>query len=332
MATNAKYQQFMGAVEETLERVIKKENHPTLAKAAQHLCIGTSGKRVRPSLVWAFAHCLESPPVYANLIDVAVAAELIHTASLLHDDVIDHGTIRRGLPTVNAKWSNTVAVLAGDLILTLAFEQILKHQRSLLNEAMNTIANMTRAAITEVESRGNLDIPPEHWRSIVKGKTGELFAWCGKAVAHLAQDKAAVNCFAQCGIRLGIAFQMADDLLDLVGTQTGKNKYSDLENKEINFIVLSAARLSPSIKDKIQKLWESDRTISQIENLGNQIIESPAILESIDLLNREITAAHTDLAEYSNTPGAIMIIDWANQLHKRLDPSLSSHLCAVAAK
>ena len=160
-----------------------------LALAARHLCLAAGAKRGRPRLVWLFAHCLEQPPPITALTDVAVAAELIHSASLLHDDVVDHGSLRRGLPTANARWGNTVAVLAGDLLLTTALAQLQRHPRSLTRKANETIGAMTRAAIAEVEARGRLDLSAAHWRRIAVGKTGALFSWCASAVASLGADR-----------------------------------------------------------------------------------------------------------------------------------------------
>ena len=92
----------------------------TLLNAGRHLCIGSGGKRVRPTMVRLFGLAAGAPEV--GLLNVAVAAEMVHSASLLHDDVVDAGMYRRGRPTVNALWGNIVAVMGGDLLLTLALD------------------------------------------------------------------------------------------------------------------------------------------------------------------------------------------------------------------
>src|SRR5262249_52640390 len=152
----------------------------------------------------------------------AVCAELIHSASLLHDDVVDAGMYRRGRPTVNARWGNIAAVMTGDILLTTAMAKLVAIDQRITQAALATVAGLTRAAVAEVEARGDLALPLEHLRAIAEGKTGALFAWCGIAAAVLAEDLDAQRRFAAFGRRLGVAFQIADDILDLTGLDQGK--------------------------------------------------------------------------------------------------------------
>jgi len=147
-----------------------------------------------------------------HLVEVAVAAELIHSASLLHDDVVDTGMFRRGRPTVNARWGNTVAVMSGDLLLSTALGRLKRMDPRVMHEAVATVVDMTRSAIVEVESRGDLGLPPDRLRFIHEGKTGSLFGWSGAAAAILAGNDDAAQRFSMFGRRLGIAFQIADDI------------------------------------------------------------------------------------------------------------------------
>src|SRR5512144_1649282 len=107
---------FLSEVEQAMDEALQTSVGDTLMDAARHLCMGGGGKRARPMLVRLFGDAVGAPD--EHLVDVAVAAELIHSASLLHDDVVDAGMFRRGRPTANARWGNVVAVMSGDLLLS----------------------------------------------------------------------------------------------------------------------------------------------------------------------------------------------------------------------
>src|SRR5262245_15381530 len=138
---------FLDAVEQRIHAALHHDGADSasaeglLLSAARHLCF-SGGKRARPRLALYFGQAVGAPQ--RALVDVAVASEFIHAASLLHDDVVDEGMLRRGNPTVNARWGNTVAVLTGDLVLTLAFEQIKPYSKIIIAEAIELVAHMTR--------------------------------------------------------------------------------------------------------------------------------------------------------------------------------------------
>ncbi|MBL9037582.1 MAG: polyprenyl synthetase family protein, partial [Archangium sp.] len=204
----------------------------SLVTAARHLILG-GGKRARPLLVKVFGETLrigDDP----RLVDIGVSAELIHAASLLHDDVVDGGMFRRGKPTANARWGNIVSVLAGDLVLSGGLHRLAVVDPRLSRSALAVVTEMTRAAIAEVEARGNLDTTLEQLRSIGEGKTGSLFGWCGAAVGTLAGDASAAERFDQFGRRIGVAFQIADDIRDITGTDEGKPQFADIQSRSLS--------------------------------------------------------------------------------------------------
>ena len=194
METAPDLSEFLSRVEDYLELALTADrtdgsgalDGDILIGAGRHLCIGGGGKRIRPLMVRLFADACGAPT--DHLVEIGVAAELVHSASLLHDDVVDGGMFRRGRPTVNARWGNIVAVMTGDLLLTIALTRLSAVDSSLTQELIGTVAEMTRAAIAEVEARGDLSVSMNQLRSICEGKTGSLFAWCGIAPALLARD------------------------------------------------------------------------------------------------------------------------------------------------
>ena len=231
-------------------------------------------KRVRPLLVSYFAQALEIPN--SKIIPIATASELIHSASLLHDDVIDNADARRGKPTVNCQWSNSVAVLSGNHLLALAFGQLQEYTPQITQEAISVVSQMTQAAIAELQMRNSLDFSIQDWRSMVIGKTGSLFAFCGTSVALLAGNLEAQRAFQICGHHIGQVFQLVDDLADIV---------EDEQNKEASYPLLMSLS-------------------GHSDPLGACKIE----------LKKQAQLATNALASWGKTPGGQQISQWLEQL------------------
>jgi octaprenyl-diphosphate synthase len=312
--------EFLGRVEEHLQLALanQRASHPAvdgeiLIGAARHLCIGGGGKRIRPLMVRLFADACGAPA--EPLVELAAAAELIHSASLLHDDVVDGGMFRRGRPTVNARWGNIVAVMTGDLLLTIALTRLSGLSSKLSQEAIDTVAEMTRAAITEVEARGDLSLSFQQLRAICEGKTGSLFAWCGVAPALLAGDPQASRSFSAFGRRLGVAFQIADDIRDLTGTDQGKPTYADLHSRTPSLPILLAAAQHPDLRRRINEAWSFPTvTTDRARELGTAVLCSGVLGAAVDRMNAEIEAAIDALGPYSKTQGGAELESWARRL------------------
>lgn len=285
----------------------------TLIGAARHLCIGGGGKRARPLLVKIFGQTCGAPE--EALVDVAVAAELIHSASLLHDDVVDNGMFRRGRPTVNARWGNIVAVMTGDILLTTALDKLARLEPRLTREAISTVAEMTRAAIAEVEARGDLSLPFERLRLIAEGKTGALFGWCGIAAALIAGDNEAGKRFDAFGRHLGVAFQIADDIRDVTGTDDGKPQYADVQSKTLSLPILIAASRDESLRRRLKEAWAfSAMTPHRVRELGTAILCSGAVDLAIEKMNEEIERGIEALGPYAHADTGAELVMWARKL------------------
>lgn len=284
----------------------------TLLVAARHLCLG-GGKRARPTLVKIFGDTLGVED--RALVAPAVAAELIHGASLLHDDVVDSGMFRRGKPTVNARWGNTVAVMSGDLLLSGALLRLAQVDARLTQTALATVSEMTRAAIAEVQARGNLDLTLPALKSIGEGKTGSLFGWCGVAAATVAGNAEAAQRFDGFGRRIGVAFQMADDIRDITGTDEGKPQYADLQSRTPNLPVILAVGRDARLKRRIADAWGwSALTQDKVRELGTAVLVSGALDEAIDLMNAEIEAAVDALGPWAEHETGATLVRWARAL------------------
>jgi len=310
---------FLADVEQTLQLALTdgsssvSPNGDTLMGAARHLCLGGGGKRARPMMVRLFGEACSAPA--EHLVPVAVGAELIHSASLLHDDVVDAGMFRRGRPTVNARWGNIVAVMTGDILLTTALGKLAKIDVRVTQEAILTVAEMTRAAIAEVEARGDVSLSMEKLRSIAEGKTGALFGWCGIAAALLADDEEARSRFSGFGRRLGVAFQIADDIRDLTGLDQGKPQYADLQSRTPSLPILLAAKRDDAFRRRLRESWTfAAMTPDRVCELGTAVLCSGAIEAAIDIMNVEIEAAIDALGPYCDCRGGGELAHWARRL------------------
>jgi len=318
---------FVEQVEAALELTLGSGTHAgpegpeILMEAARNLVLAGAAKRARPRLTYLFGRAIDAPA--DGLVDVAAAGELIHAGSLLHDDVVDGAETRRGRPTANALWGATAAVLSGDLVLTLAFVQLKTRPRVITTEAVETIATMTRGVMAEVLARGRVELPLGRWREIVEGKTGSLFAWCARSAARLVGEDEAAERFGTCAGHLGVAFQLADDLLDLQRLGTGKDAFSDILNREPTFPILVAAARSDEVRREVARLWNAPRvTGADAEALGRAVLATGAGAETVERLRAELAAALAALGPYGERPGGREIVFWSRELEARAHRSL----------
>ncbi|HKU41288.1 MAG TPA: polyprenyl synthetase family protein [Polyangiales bacterium] len=215
-------------LERVLARVAGAGPEPLPASAGQLVLAG--GKRVRP--VATLLTTLACGGDAARAIPLAASVELIHSATLLHDDVIDEGEERRGRPASRVLWGNLVSVLSGDLLLTSALELV--HAAGVPGAMTDTLATMQRligGEVAQLKARGRLDLGTEGYLEIVRGKTASLFANACRAGARVAgAPEATIDAVGRFGERVGIAFQIVDDVLDLEGIphEVGKRLGHDL--------------------------------------------------------------------------------------------------------
>jgi octaprenyl-diphosphate synthase len=187
-------------------------------------------------------------------VDASLAIELIHTATLLHDDVVDESDLRRGHQTVNAQWTNLISVLMGDYLFAKAF-RIMVEANSL--DLMRAISRATeRVAVGElrqIEETGNYDLSEEEYVSIIADKTASLFAVsCETGPILSNRVKKEREQFADFGEKVGTAFQMADDLLDFVGDAeiTGKEPGNDVLTGKVTLPLIYALHKASAVSRK----------------------------------------------------------------------------------
>lgn len=224
---------------------------PNLAvRSAEHL-LALPGKRVRPLCVMLAARLGEGAEP-AAVRNVAVAAELVHAATLLHDDVIDQGTERRGAPAARIIYGNAASILGGDHLLLRALRAVRSvGQPELLDSLLATIDQMVDAEAIQLERRGRLDASRDTYLAVIRGKTAALFRWGLRAGGVLGRvDPDSVAALEKAGLALGTAFQLVDDILDLRGDPavTGKSALADLREGKITWPFIIACERDPDLR------------------------------------------------------------------------------------
>ncbi|MGH9039448.1 MAG: polyprenyl synthetase family protein [Acidimicrobiia bacterium] len=239
----------LGRVEVALRDSVRSED-PFLTDVAGHL-IGAGGKRLRPLLAITAGCAGRSGPASDDVITGAVAVELVHLGSLYHDDVIDEASTRRGVESVNARWSNIVAILAGDFLLARASGLAASLGVEVAGLLAATIGELCRGQVLELQRLFDVSRDEESYFGSIEGKTAALFATScriGALVAGL--DRAAVEALTTYGLHLGMVFQIVDDVLDLTASeeQLGKPAGLDLAEGIYTLPVIYALRDSSELR------------------------------------------------------------------------------------
>ena len=248
------FAQDMQAVDKLINSYITSNVTPVISELSNHL-INAGGKRLRPLLTLAASDLCNYSG--ASHIKLAAAIEFIHTATLLHDDVVDESFQRRGKPTANILWDNQSSVLVGDYLFSKSFQLMVETDSlkvlSILADASSTISE---GEILQLSAVKNIKTDESAYFKIIEGKTAALFAAATEvgAVISNVEDKEA-DALANFGKALGISFQITDDLLDYVGSEEvlGKNIGDDFKEGKVTLPLIKA--ISKSSKEE-KRFWE----------------------------------------------------------------------------
>jgi len=226
-ALEADVQAGLAAVEAGLLDATKSEV-PFITEAAQHL-VSAGGKRFRPLLVMLASQF--GDPDAPGVVPAAVVVELTHLATLYHDDVMDEADVRRGVDSANTRWGNSVAVLTGDFLFARASHILADLGPEAVRIQAEAFERLVTGQILETAGPRDGRDPVDHYMDVLGGKTGSLVAVSGRFGALMAgADDSVVDILTQYGERLGIAFQLADDVLDIASDshESGKTPGTDL--------------------------------------------------------------------------------------------------------
>jgi heptaprenyl diphosphate synthase len=311
---------------ERLERVearlldVSRSDDPFLTKVAQHLLLA-GGKRFRPLLSQLTAEF--GPSDDHRRIDAAVAVELIHVGSLYHDDVIDESTTRRGAESANANWGNTVAILAGDFLMARASEVA---AASLGQEAVRllarTYAELVEGQTLELQLDWDLNHGTDEYYRLIGGKTASLIRTSARLGAMAADaPQATIEAVSTWAWELGLVFQITDDALDLVATDSylGKPAGSDILEGKFTLPVLLA--LGDRRGNTIRSLLESPRPYPEdVVHTVIDIVRSDGHVDrALDQAARRIETARTAIGGLPDVPATKVLADLGTFLIERVE-------------
>ncbi|MCB9580590.1 MAG: polyprenyl synthetase family protein [Polyangiaceae bacterium] len=255
---------------ETALRGAAREGPSPGVDAARHL-VENGGKRVRPLALLLSAACFG--PITDAARELAVVVELVHSATLLHDDVIDDGDERRGAETARRVWGNAVSVLGGDLLLVHALERTSRAAPAVLPSLIETLRRLVDGEIVQLRGRTSLDASEATYERVLRDKTASLFGFATRTGALIAGAPAdAQEKMEQFGERLGVAFQLVDDLLDYASPDTGKTPLADLREGKLTLPLVLAAARSPELLEPLARIHAGD--LSPVEHVSRAVIES----------------------------------------------------------
>lgn len=294
------YQKIRSSVESdflAVDQFIISQLHSTvpLVENIGHYIVEAGGKRLRPILVLLAAKsCNVNSKQHISL---AAVIEFIHTATLLHDDVVDMSALRRGRPTVNAQWNNPSSVLVGDFIYSRAFQILVQiGDMSIMEIMADTTNKIAEGEVLQLISKNNPDSSEQNYMQVIQNKTAILFqaaAQCGAIVADATpEQELALKKF---GMHLGIAFQLIDDVLDYDGNSEtmGKNIGDDLaEGKPTLPLIYALEHASESQASLIRRCLTEEQLSEESLSQIIQIIRDCGALE----YTRNLAAAESEQA------------------------------------
>jgi heptaprenyl diphosphate synthase len=265
-ALEADVQAGLSAVEEGLLEATRSDV-PFIAEAARHL-VQAGGKRLRPLLVMLAAQF--GDPHAPGIVPSAVVVELTHLATLYHDDVMDEADVRRGVASANARWDNSVAVLTGDFLFSRASHILADLGPAAVRIQAGAFERLVTGQILETVGPREGRDPMDHYLDVISGKASSLTAVSGRFGAMMSgADESVVDILTQYGERLGTAFQLADDVLDIASDshESGKTPGTDLREGIATLPVLhlrtqvAQAKASATVDDlRLVELLDGDLT------------------------------------------------------------------------
>ena len=265
--------QDLARVEAALTEVVTPE-HIAGNSAAQLLSL--SGKRLRPLCVALAART--GSGFNSAALNIGVAVELVHSATLLHDDVVDVGTTRRNQPCARLLYGNAAAIFGGDWLLVAALRRVIASGLpGAVDEVLDVIEKMIEAEAMQLEARGSLDFDIGNYMKIIQGKTAVLFRWAMGAGARSGEQSAeAVKALEQYGQNLGLAFQIVDDTLDLTGEAavTGKALFTDLREGKMTYPLIIGAQRDKSLIAKLEEVNANEGADELPLELRRSILDS----------------------------------------------------------
>jgi octaprenyl-diphosphate synthase len=245
--------------EEHFKEAVK--SHVPLLNGIMNYIISRKGKQMRPMFVLLCARL--GGPINDSTYRAALFVEILHTSTLIHDDLVDESLERRGAWSINALWKNRTAVFAGDNLFTRSILLLLSHEdHTILKIYSDAIGKVIEGELLQMEKSHKLNLKEDVYYNIIKGKTATLLAACCAAgAASTFEDQASIRQLYQFGETVGIAFQIKDDLLDYGNADIGKPTGNDIKERKITLpLSYTLNTCPPALKKQLLDIVKHDNT------------------------------------------------------------------------
>ena len=254
-----------------------------------HYIIKRKGKQMRPMFIFLFSKLLNQGIVNEKVYRGASVIELIHTATLIHDDVVDDSKRRRGFFSINAIWKNKIAVLVGDFLLSRGMILCIENKDyDHLDIISESVKKMSEGELLQIEKSRSLDIDETVYFEIIKKKTASLISSCCKiAAVSVTKQKKIIESVSKIGENIGIAFQIKDDLFDYGKRKIGKPRGIDIKEKKLTLPLIYTLNEVGSRKRKwiINSIKKHNRDKSRIKEIISLVKETGGLEYAIEKMN-----------------------------------------------
>ena len=308
------FQEFVTADMVRVNKAILKQvenTNPLIVQITNHL-VNSGGKRLRPALTLACANlCGYAGERHVNL---AAVVEFIHTATLLHDDVVDESKMRRGSPTANEKWGNKASVLVGDFLLSRSFQMMVSDgSLEVLELLSDSAAIISEGEVKQLSIISDPMAKIEDYYDVIKGKTAKLFSAASEIAAIITEQKEHQKNLSEFGMNLGMAFQIVDDALDYNSNaqDLGKNIGDDFKEKKITLPIIIAIEVADDAQKKLmQDLFSrEDESMEGFEEVLKIMQEHDVIKKCADIAQNFVNYAKENLNKFKDSKAKKALIE-----------------------
>ena len=286
-----------------------------------HYIIKRKGKQMRPMFIFLFSKLLNNGIVNEKVYRGASVIELIHTATLIHDDVVDDSKRRRGFFSINAIWKNKIAVLVGDFLLSRGMILCIENKDyEHLDIISESVKKMSEGELLQIEKSRSLDIDETVYFEIIKKKTASLISSCCKiAAVSVTKQKKIIESVSKIGENIGIAFQIKDDLFDYGKRKIGKPRGIDIKEKKLTLPLIYTLNEVDNRKRKwiINSIKKHNRDKSRIKEIISLVKETGGLEYAIEKMNYFHKLALDDLKKLPENEFKKSLIDMINYVIQR---------------
>ena len=286
-----------------------------------HYIIKRKGKQMRPMFIFLFSKLLNNGIVNEKVYRGASVIELIHTATLIHDDVVDDSKRRRGFFSINAIWKNKIAVLVGDFLLSRGLILCIENKDyDHLDIISESVKKMSEGELLQIEKSRSLDIDETVYFEIIKKKTASLISSCCKiAAVSVTKQKKIIESVSKIGENIGIAFQIKDDLFDYGKRRIGKPRGIDIKEKKLTLPLIYTLNEVDKRKRKwlINSIKRYNKDKSRVKEIISLVKDTGGLEYSIEKMNYFHKIALDDLKKLPDNEFKESLIDMINYVIQR---------------